>query len=484
VEHPAGERSEPSPVRPKSKAMKPIIVWFRQDLRLGDNPALAFAVKSGQPIVCLFVLDDATPGDWKWGGASRWWLHHSLTALDASLKKQDGRLVLRQGEAAKIVKTLVKETGADTVVWNRCYEPHAVARDKTLKAELREDGIAVQSFNGALLREPWELTTKSGGKPFRVFTPFWNALRAKGDIDKPHPAPRKMIFHHGIKSEALEDWKLLPKKPDWSKGFDWTPGEKAAHDALYDFLDDAAAYKTARDLPGRDGTSRLSPHLHWGEISPRQFWHAARTRGHGEGSETFLKELGWREFCAQLLFHNPALPSKPLDERFADFPWRRGDKDFHAWTRGQTGIPIVDAGMRQLWQTGWMHNRVRMIAASFLIKHLGIHWKRGAEWFWDCLVDADLANNSANWQWVAGCGADAAPFFRIFNPVLQGEKFDPEGAYVRRFVSELKDVPDKFIHRPWEAPAPPAKYPVPIVDLAVGRDRALAAFKKLKRAEP
>lgn len=461
--------------------MKPIIVWFRQDLRLGDNPALAFAAKSGQPIVCLFVLDDETAGDWKWGGASRWWLHHSLTALETSLKKHGGQLVLRRGEAAKIVKALVKETGADAVVWNRCYEPYAVARDSKLKAGLTEDGITVQSFNGALLREPWELTTKSGGKPFRVFTPFWNALRARGEIDKPHPAPRKMTFHHDVKSEALKNWELLPAKPDWSKGFDWMPGEKTAHDALYDFLDRAAAYKTARDLPDRDGTSRLSPHLHWGEISPRQIWHAARTHGHSEGGETFLKELGWREFCAQLLFHNHDLPSKPLDECFVDFPWRRSDKDFHAWTRGQTGIPIVDAGMRQLWRTGWMHNRVRMIVASLLIKHLGIHWKRGEEWFWDCLVDADLASNSANWQWVAGCGADAAPFFRIFNPVLQGEKFDPKGDYVRRFVPELKDVPDKFIHRPWDAPKPPAEYPAPIVDLALGRDRALAAFRALKR---
>jgi deoxyribodipyrimidine photo-lyase len=461
--------------------MKPIIVWFRQDLRLGDNPALAFAAKSGQPMICLFVLDDETPGDWRWGGASRWWLHHSLASLHADLKKQGGHLVLRRGEAAKIVKALVKTADADTVTWNRCYEPHAVERDKKLKSDLTEDGITVQSFNGALLREPWELTTKSGDKPFRVFTPFWNALRAKGDIDKPHPAPRKMTFHAGVKSDALKDWKLLPEKPDWSKGFDWSPGEKAAHDALYDFLDDAIAYKTARDLPDRDGTSRLSPHLHWGEISPRQVWHAARTHGHSEGSETFLKELGWREFCAQLLFHNPDLPEKPLDARFTDFPWQRSDKDFRAWTKGRTGIPIVDAGMRQLWQTGWMHNRVRMIAASLLIKHLGIHWKHGEEWFWDTLVDADLANNAANWQWVAGCGADAAPFFRIFNPVLQGEKFDPKGAYVRRFVPELKDVPDKFIHRPWDAPEPPQKYPAPIVDLAAGRERALAAFRALKR---
>jgi deoxyribodipyrimidine photo-lyase len=460
--------------------MNPVLVWFRQDLRLSDNPALRAAVQSGQPLVCLYVLDDTTPGDWAWGGASRWWLHHSLHALDKSLKAHGGRLILRLGAADKIVPQMVHETGTDSVMWNRCYEPANVMRDTALKKRLCDDGISVQSFNGALLYEPWELKTKSGGKPFRVFTPYWNAMRAAGDIAKPHPAPRKMTFYGDVKSDSLKDWKLLPIKPDWAKGFDWTPGEAAAHDALYDFLDDIGDYKSARDLPDRDGTSRLSPHLHWGEISPRQVWHAVRARHHSEGNETYLKELGWREFCAQLLFHNPDLPTKPLDTRFEKFQWRDSKKDFHAWKRGQTGIPIVDAGMRQLWQTGWMHNRVRMIVASLLIKHLGIHWRRGEEWFWDCLVDADLASNAANWQWVAGCGADAAPFFRIFNPVLQGEKFDPKGDYVRAFVPELKTVPDKFIHKPWDAPQPPDNYPAPIVDLAEGRDRALKAFKALK----
>jgi len=298
-------------------------------------------------------------------------------------------------------------------------------------------------------------------------------------VEKPCPAPKALKFGSAA-SERLEDWKLLPVKPDWAKKFDWTPGEKSAQGALYDFLDDIDDYGHARDLPDRDGTSRLSPHLHWGEISPRQVWHAVRARSHSQGSETFLKELGWREFCAQLLFHNPDLPSRPLDRRFAKFRWRTSETDFRAWTTGQTGIPIVDAGMRQLWQTGWMHNRVRMIVASLLIKHLGIHWQRGEEWFWDTLVDADLASNSANWQWVAGCGADAAPFFRIFNPVLQGEKFDPQGVYVRRFIPELKNCPDKYIHKPWDAPQPPKNYPAPIVDLAAGRDRALSAFRALK----
>jgi deoxyribodipyrimidine photo-lyase len=452
--------------------MNSVIIWFRQDLRLADNPALRAAAATGAPLLCLYILDDEAAGDWKMGGASRWWLHHSLTALDASLK---GHLVLRRGDAAAVIKSVMRESGADRILWNRCYEPFAVARDKAIKSAL---GDAAQSFNGALLHEPWELKTK-GGTPFRVFTPFWTAMRQR-DVAPAQPAPRNLKFH-AAKSDKLKDWKLLPHKPDWSKGFDWTPGEKPAQAALYDFLDDIKDYTRARDLPDRDGTSRLSPHLHWGEISPRQIWHAVRTHGHSAGSETYLKELGWREFCAQLLFHNPALPTKPLDQRFTQFPWRKSAKDFRAWTQGQTGIPIVDAGMRQLWQTGWMHNRVRMIVASLLIKNLGIHWRDGEEWFWDTLVDADLASNSANWQWVAGCGADAAPFFRIFNPVLQGKKFDPEGVYVRRFVPELAGLSDKHIHSPWEAPQPPKNYPAPIVDLAGGRDRALSAFKGLKR---
>ena len=452
--------------------MNPVIVWFRQDLRLADNPALRAAAATGAPLLCLYILDDEAAGGRKMGGASRWWLHHALIALDASLK---GHLVLRRGDAAAVIKSVMRESGAGRIFWNRCYEPFAVARDKAIKASL---GDAATSCNGALLHEPWELKTK-GGTPFRVFTPFWTAMRQR-DVAPAQPAPRNMKFH-AAKSDKLKDWKLLPRKPDWSKDFDWTPGEKSAQTALYDFLGGINDYTRARDLPDRDGTSRLSPHLHWGEISPRQIWHAVRTHGHSAGSETYLKELGWREFCAQLLFHNPDLPTKPLDQRFAKFPWRKSAKDFRAWTQGQTGIPIVDAGMRQLWQTGWMHNRVRMIVASLLIKHLGIHWQDGETWFWDTLVDADLASNSANWQWVAGCGADAAPFFRIFNPVLQGKKFDPAGDYVRRFVPELKTLPDRYIHSPWEAPQPPKNYPAPIVDLAAGRDRALSAFKALKR---
>lgn len=465
--------------------MNPIIVWFRQDLRLADNPALRFAAKSGRPVICLYILDDETPGAWKWGGAARWWLHHSLAALDQNLRRHDGgNLILRRGPAERILPAVIAETGAEAVTWNRCYEPYAVARDKMLKRRLIEDKIEVESFNASLLFEPWEIATKEG-KPFRVFTPFWNALRGKIEPGKPHPAPRRLTFHAHIKSDTLADWALLPVKPDWAKDFDWTPGEAAAHRALSSFLKSVADYAHARDIPGEDGTSRLSPHLNWGEIGPRQVWHAVKTHAHArsDGAQTFLKELGWREFCAQLLFHNPHLPEKPFDQRFADFPWRTSDKDFAAWAKGQTGIPIVDAGMRQLWQTGWMHNRVRMIVASLLIKHLGIHWKHGEEWFWDTLVDAGLANNAANWQWVAGSGADAAPFFRIFNPVLQGQRFDPQGDYVRRHVPELKDVPDRYIHRPWEAPTPPPDYPAPIVDLDEGRMRAMKSFRSISKVE-
>jgi deoxyribodipyrimidine photo-lyase len=366
------------------------------------------------------------------------------------------------------------------VVWNRCYEPYAVARDTRLKQELANQGVNVESFNASLLFEPWEIATESG-KPYRVFTRYWRALRAKTEPGKPHPPPGKLA-RHDVGSDRLADWGLLPTRPNWATGIakNWTPGESTAQKSLKAFLDDVADYATLRDVPGREGTSRLSPHLAFGEIGPRQIWHAMKQRPQNQGMETFLKELGWREFCCQLLFHNPDLAEKPFDKRFEKFSWRSDKPALAAWTRGQTGIPIVDAGMRQLWQTGWMHNRVRMIVASLLVKHLGLHWREGEDWFWDTLVDADLASNAANWQWVAGSGADAAPFFRIFNPVLQGEKFDPGGAYVRAFMPELKNVPARYLHKPWEAPQPPENYPKPIVDLALGRARALDSFKALK----
>ncbi len=463
--------------------MPPVIVWFRQDLRLADNPALTHAVATGAPVLALYVLDDETPGDWRLGGASRWWLHESLQALSGDLAEIGGSLILRRGAAASVVAALAREIGATAVFWNRCYEPYAVERDKRLKADLTGAGLVAASFNASLLTEPWEVRT-GAGTPFKVYTPFWRALRALPDSGKPLPAPKRVTpFPGEVATDRLADWGLLPHEPDWAGGLreTWTPGEAGARRRLTRFLKHLEGYRAARDRPDdADGTSRLSPHLHFGEISPRQVRHAVQTGEHGGDGDKFLSELGWREFSYHLLFHNPALPEAPLDAKFARFPWTGSAEMFKAWGKGRTGYPIVDAGMRQLWHTGYMHNRVRMIAASFLIKHLGIDWRRGEAWFWDTLVDADLANNAASWQWVAGCGADAAPFFRIFNPVLQGEKFDPDGAYVRRWVPELAGLPDKFIHKPWLAP--PKNYPEPIVDLAEGRERALAAFKGLPRS--
>ncbi len=469
--------------------MSPIIVWFRQDLRLTDNPSLAHAAASGQPLLCLYILDDETPGRWRLGGASRWWLHQSLSALGRELALIGGRLVLRRGRAGDVLRSVILESSANAVVWNRCYEPFAVARDTKLKAQLDNAGIITKSFNAALLAEPWELATKAG-TPFRIFTPFWKMLRQR-EIAQPMPAPRALpCFRGPVASDDLRSWKLTPTAPDWAAGFRqrWTPGEAAAGEALRDFLDRAADYPALRDRPDLVATSRLSPHLHWGEISPRQVWHAIRAKAYElpDDGEKYLSELAWREFAHHLLYHFPALPEEPLDSSFADFPWTDDRITLRTWKNGETGIPIVDAGMRELWRTGWMHNRVRMIAASFLVKHLMIRWQQGAAWFWDTLVDADLANNAMGWQWVAGCGADAAPFFRIFNPVLQGEKFDPEGHYVRRYVPELANLPARHIHRPWQAPSLALaeaglrlgrNYPLPVVDLAAGRTRALDAFR-------
>jgi deoxyribodipyrimidine photo-lyase len=468
----------------------PIILWFRQDLRLADNPALSAAVASGRPIVPLYILDDA--GDWAMGGASRWWLHHSLQSLSRDLQRLKLEMVLRRGDSETELRRLLAETHASAVYWNRVYEPHAVARDTRLKAAL---GVETKSFNASLLREPWELKTGGGGS-FKVFTPFFRALSASLEPVDPPPAPEvARPFVGQIDSDTLDSWALTPRKPNWAHAFPnhWQPGEAGAKDKLVAFIDGALkGYSSARDVPGHVSTSRLSPHLHFGEIGPRQVWRAA---GMSSGSDTdirkFQAELGWREFSHHLLFHSPELPSVNLRREFDVFPWIDDDAAFRAWTQGRTGVPIVDAGMRELWATGWMHNRVRMIAASFLVKNLLIDWRRGAHWFWDTLVDADLANNSASWQWVAGSGADAAPYFRIFNPVLQGRKFDADGAYVRKWVPELARLDNEDVQAPWEANASKlasanvqlgVTYPLPIVDLASSRTRALAAFASLKSA--
>lgn len=461
---------------------KPVSIhWFRQDLRLSDNPALTAACKAGA-IVPVYILDQKPADDWAMGAASKVWLHHSLKALDQSLDKH---LVLMKGDAQKSLLSLAKATGADTVFWNRCYEPWRVGQDTETEAALKKAGLNVKTFNGSLLREPSENRMKDG-KSYKVFTPYFKKIYAQADIPSPLPRPSIQFAakHHELK---LEDLDLLPNQPRWDKKFDayWTPGEDAAQKQLKTFLDHhLKGYAEGRNRPDRENVSRLSPYLHWGEISPRQAWHAVKQRMVAEGLETdgmrFLTELGWREFSYGLLNDFPALPDQPLQPRFTQFPWRKNAKHLEAWQKGLTGYPIVDAGMRELWETGYMHNRVRMIVASFLIKHLLIHWRDGEQWFWDCLVDADLANNSASWQWVAGSGADAAPFFRIFNPVLQGKKFDPKGEYVRRWVPELNDVPNKYIHEPWNTPEQPG-YPAPVVDHQHARELALQAFGKTKK---
>lgn len=473
----------------------PVILWFRNDLRLSDNAAVAAAAESGRPLVPLYILDDETPGRWRLGGAARWWLHHSLSALDRGLKTLGSGLVLRRGGAAEIITGLVRQTGARGVYWNCCYEPFAIKRDETIERILQAMGVDVHSFNGSLLHAPCTVRNKQD-QPFRVYAAFWNACLAKGEPARPLQAPRRSFMRCDARSDDLDSWRLLPARPNWARTFAdiWQPGETGALHRLAAFLDaEAPGYAQWRDRPDMASTSRLSPHLRFGEISARQIWHAIRAaeaagRLPPPAAEKFLAELGWREFAYHLLGANPDMPEAPLRKEFAAFPWRSDPEGLAAWQRGATGYPIVDAGMRELWATGWMHNRVRMVVASFLVKHLLLPWWEGEAWFWDTLVDADLASNAMNWQWVAGSGADAAPYFRIFNPVTQGEKFDPDGAYVRRWVPELAALPPTFIHKPWLAPDTVRTeagvvlgktYPHPIVDHATARERALAAFRRL-----
>jgi deoxyribodipyrimidine photo-lyase len=473
-----------------SKQAAPSLLWFRQDLRLADNPALIAAADRKSLIVAVYVLDDDAPGKWKMGGASRWWLHHSLKSLMADLKRLGIPLVLRRGSAKTVIPELATEIGASAVFWNRCYEPFAVARDTKIKSALTNAGVAVESFGATLISEPWTVKTQSG-TPFRVFTPFWNAVHKDRQPAKPQGAPKYAQAPQQVPSDDLDAWHLLPTRPNWAAGFDedWKPGEAGAQRQLETFIEDALRdYPTTRNLPGTEGVSRLSPYLHWGEISVRQVWHAIDL--HAGGDRAYLRELVWRDFAYQLLWQFPGLPEKPFHEEFQAFPWRSDANALKAWQMGQTGYPLVDAGMRQLWATGWMHNRVRMVVASFLVKHLMLPWAAGEDWFWDCLVDADLANNAMNWQWVAGSGADAAPYFRIFNPVLQGEKFDRDGAYVRHWVPEIAKLPDTWLHKPWLAPAGilatagiqlGTTYPQPIVDHDTARQRALDALKTIRK---
>jgi len=462
------------------------LVWFRNDLRLADNPALYAACEGGGPVVLLYILDERA------GAASRWWLHHSLTALGRDIAARGGFLLLRRGDPLKIIPELAAALSVEAVHAARAYEPVWREADRALDAALKKKDVGFHRHLSTSLFPPERITTQAG-RLYGVFTPFAKACMAAGVPDISVPAPARI---NGVKatSDALEDWHLLPTGPDWAGGMraEWTPGEAGAKARLDAFLAGPIRhYATARDFPGVEGTSKLSAHVHFGEISPRYVWHRAAALEPGEGVQTFMKELLWREFSLNLLWQHKDLRTAPIRPEFAAFPWAPDAAALRAWQRGQTGVPIVDAGMRELWLTGWMHNRVRMIVASYLVKHLLQPWQTGEAWFWDCLCEADEAANGASWQWVAGCGADAAPYFRVFNPVLQGQKFDADGAYVRRFVPELAHLPDALLHTPWAADEATLKhagvrlgqdYPHPLVDLAAGRARALAAYANVKDA--
>ncbi len=474
------------------------IVWFRRDLRLADNPAFFEALKLFETVVPVYIWSPEEDSRWAPGAASRVWLYHSLEALANAMAEKQSRLILRRGEALPALQTLIKDTGATAVFWNRLYEPSVNEQDAGVEKALRSDGVECEIFPGNLLLEPWD-SRKKDDTAYRVFTPFANALKEKLDDIKADPAPGVMsAVPPEIYSDDLESFDLLPKI-ERAGGIQeaWTFGEAGGQAALKDFIQNGlGGYSKTRNLPAmEDGVSRLSPYLHFGEISIRHVWaDVSKARAKLSGAEqksadVYLKELLWREFSHHLLFHFPTMPDKPLREEFSRYRWATSGTQLKAWQRGQTGYPIVDAGMRQLWETGWMHNRVRMIVGSFLIKDLGIEWQTGEEWFWDSLVDADLAQNAMNWQWVAGSGADASPFFRIFNPVTQGKKFDPEGEYVRRYVPELKDMPAKWIHAPFDAPGEVLEgadvklgdnYPKPIVDHDEARKQALANYQKIR----
>jgi len=466
------------------------IVWFRRDLRLADNPALDYARNHFDQVVPVFIWDPDSEAPWSTGAAARWWLHHSLRALSDRLNDRGSRLVVLRGDSQDALKRLAEDCDADAVLWNRLYDPQTVKRDRSIKAELESSDLEVRSFKAGLLFEPWEIL-KADETPYLVFTPYWKQIQKRWeDVDR-HPEPRQVPAPSCWPSSvSLDDLELRPKL-DWAEGFDqrWTPGELAARRRLDDFIDAAvSAYSSDRDRPDRHGTSRMSPHLHFGEISPGQVALALDDAGEipgGEGRLSYLREIAWREFSTYLLFHYPRLPDTPLKSQFEAFPWREPAdyrSDLEAWQRGRTGVPMVDAGMRELWQTGWMHNRVRMIVASYLTKNLLIPWQEGARWFWDTLVDADLANNTQGWQWTAGCGADAAPYFRVFNPVLQGEKFDPRGDYVRRWCPELKGISGARVHQPEVARKEGKGYSSTEVDLKRTRDRALEAYQAIRKS--
>ncbi len=463
------------------------VVWFRQDLRITDNPALKKAADLGK-VLPIYILDDMNDAVFNMGEASKVWLYHALQDLNKSLS---GHLQCFSGDSKKILLSLCEEYDVAGVHWNRCYEPWRISCDEDIKQSFKESSISVHSYNGSLLWEPWDIL-KADKTPYRVFTPYFNrgCLQAESPR-KPIARAKKIIFcKDKLNSISIDDLGLLPEIV-WYDSIEshWDISEQGAVKGLDKFLENGLSdYKVGRDFPGKQHVSRLSPYLHFGQISPHQVWYAASRCGSDENMEYFLRELGWREFSYSLLYHFPTLPSENFQTKFNQFPWCDNETLLKAWQMGQTGYPIVDAGMRELWQTGYMHNRVRMIVGSFLVKNLLLHWRHGAAWFWNCLVDADLANNSASWQWVAGCGADAAPYFRIFNPMTQGEKFDPDGEYTRHYVPELKAVPDKYLFKPWLASSELLNnagvvigkdYPHPIVDIKESRLKALEVFRSL-----
>ena len=467
---------------------KVAIIWFRQDLRLNDNPALTKAAKH-EKILPIYILDHVNAGRYAMGGASQWWLHHSLNELNYSL---NDTLSIYTGNPQNIINDLLHRYDVEAIYWNRCYEPWRIKQDKKLKKTLKSKLIKVQTYNGSLLWEPWKIN-KEDGTPYRVFTPFYRkgCLNARPPR-KPLTRPNDISFVCDKAQRVdLDTLNLLPAK-DWDKKLDchWQIGELAAENRLKEFIRDGLhSYKRGRDIPSKPYVSRLSPYLHFGQISPNIVWYSIRNTGKNEHVDHYCSELGWREFSYNLLYNNPELPYKGLQTKFDRFPWKNNFEHLRAWQRGLTGIPSVDAGMRELWQTGYMHNRMRMIVGSYLTKNLRLHWHHGERWFWNTLADADLANNSASWQWIAGCGADAAPYFRIFNPVTQGQRFDPDGDYIRQYVPEIAKLPNKCLFAPWETQSFVLKeagvelgktYPYPIVDLKQSRNDALLAFQTLK----
>lgn len=477
----------------------PAIVWFRHDLRLADNSALRMAAERGGAVIPVFIWAPAEEGDWPPGSASCYWLHQSLASLSEELKKAGSRLIIRRGDSLAELGRLIDQSGAGAVYYNRRYEPAALQRDAVISSRLRRRGLIVENYNDNLLFDPAQIFNKQG-RPFRIFTPFWRHCRAFGEPSSPLPAPRSLKAPVRWPSSIRLNSLQLEPSADWTGGIraTWTFGARGCRCALRDFLHDGLeAYPLQRDYPGVRGVSRLSPRLHFGEISPRQVWYAVRHHEAGRGrltesspAEAWLRQLGWREFAYHLLFHFPQTPSSPLNEDFLDFPWQRDTDNLPLWQKGRTGYPIVDAGMRELWYTGYMHNRVRMIVASFLVKDLLVHWLEGARWFWDTLIDADLANNTLGWQWAAGCGADAAPFFRIFNPVRQSERFAADGAYIRYWIPELKRLSNAAVLAPWQADRGELKkagvvlgetYPEPIVDHRQARQRALTALERIRK---